>query len=124
MKLLHPSERTAYARGERFQTIVADAERHIPLDVLPTRKKADLIRYFLQFSREERRKVEFVVMDMSSLFRRVAKSCFPNAKIIADRYHVVRQAQLLLHLRIAKERILAHTLSRWFCCVEPPQLLT
>ena len=41
MKLLHPSERTAYARGERFQTIVADAERHIPLDALPT----DLIRY-------------------------------------------------------------------------------
>ncbi len=33
------------ADGERFQTIVADAERHIPLDVLPTRKKADLIRY-------------------------------------------------------------------------------
>ena len=45
-----------------------------------------MTRYFLQFSREERRKVEFVVMDMSSLFRSVAKSCFPHAKIIADRY--------------------------------------
>ncbi len=91
------------AGGERFQTIVADAERHIPLDVLPTRKKADLIRYFLQFSREERRKVEFVVMDMSSLFRGVAKICFPNAKIIADRYHVVRQAQWAME-NVRKDR--------------------
>ena len=31
-------------------------------------------------------------MDMSSLFYGVAKACFPNAKIVADRYHVVRQA--------------------------------
>ena len=29
---------------------------------------------------------------MSSLFYGVATTCFPNAKIVADRYHVVRQA--------------------------------
>lgn len=31
-------------------------------------------------------------MDMSSLFRGVIQTCFPNAIIVADRYHVVRQA--------------------------------
>ena len=51
-----------------------------------------MIQYFLKFPRKERLKVQYVVMDMSSLFYGVAKACFPNAKIVADRYHVVCQA--------------------------------
>lgn len=80
------------AGGERFQTIVTDAKRRKILDILPNRKSSDLIRYFMQFPRKERLKVKVVVMDMSSLFRGVAGVCFPNAVIVADRYHVIRQA--------------------------------
>lgn len=40
---------------------------------------------------EERSKVKFVVMDMCSLFRSVIKMCFPNAQIIVDKFHFVRQ---------------------------------
>jgi len=32
-----------------------------------------------------------MVMDMSGPYRSMAKTVFPNAKIIADKYHVVRQ---------------------------------
>ena len=32
-------------------------------------------------------------MDMSNLFRSMAKNCFPGAQIIADKYHVYRQVQ-------------------------------
>ena len=80
------------AGGEKFQTILADADKQCVVDILPNRKSADLIRYFLKYSRKERLKVKYVVMDMSSLFRGVVRTCFPHAVIVADRYHVVRQA--------------------------------
>lgn len=39
---------------------------------------------------------------MSVLFRSVVKRCFPKAKIIADKYHVVRQVTWALD-RVRKE---------------------
>jgi len=80
------------AGGEKYQTIVTDAENHLVLDILPNRKSSDLIQYFLKFPRKERLKVKYAVIDMSSLFLGVIQTCFPNATVIADRYHVVRQA--------------------------------
>ena len=80
------------AGGEKFQTILADADKQCVVDILPNRKSADIIRYFLKYPRKERLKVKYVVMDMSSLFRDVVQTCFPHAVIVADRYHVVRQA--------------------------------
>ena len=46
-------------------------------------------KYFAQFS--NRKEVKYFICDMNPHFRRVAKVCFPNATIVADRYHVVRQ---------------------------------
>lgn len=90
-RVLSLDEFKGNAGNEKFQTIVADAENHRILDVLPNRKSCDLIKYFLKFPRNERLKVKYAVIDMSSLFYGVITTCFPNAKIVADRYHVVRQ---------------------------------
>lgn len=78
------------ADGEKYQSIITDAKNHKIIDVLPNRKEADLIRYFMSF--KNRKDVKYVVIDMSDHFRRVAKTCLPNAVIVADRYHVTRQA--------------------------------
>ncbi len=40
---------------------------------------------------EDKNNVKVVVMDMSSLFKGVVKTCFPKADILADKYHVMRQ---------------------------------
>ena len=37
-----------------------------------------------------RKKVRYIIMDLSSQFYSVMRSCFPKAKIIADKFHVVR----------------------------------
>ena len=39
---------------------------------------------------EGKGKVKAVVIDLSDTYRKVASRHFPNAKIIADRFHVVR----------------------------------
>lgn len=91
-KVISLDEFKGNAGNEKFQTIVTDVENHKVLDILPNRKSGDLIRYFLKFPRKERLKVEYAVIDMSSLFYNVITTCFPKAKVIADRYHVARQA--------------------------------
>ena len=59
-------------------------------EVLPKRNTLALIQYFMQYSRKERLKVKFIVMDLSKLFRKVVKTVFPNAVIIGDRFHIQR----------------------------------
>lgn len=78
------------AGGEKYQCIIADAANHRPVDILPNRKKSELIRYFRGF--ESRKDVKYVVIDMNAQFKDVAELCFPNATIVIDRFHVTRQA--------------------------------
>jgi transposase len=77
------------AGGEKYQCILTDPAKKRVLDVLPKRKADSLYEYFSSI--ENRKLVKYVTMDMSSLFKGVVKTCFPNAIIVADRFHVVRQ---------------------------------
>ena len=88
------------AGGEKYQTILTDARDRKIIDILPNRKKADMIRYFRRF--KNRKEVKYVVIDMNPHFREVAEICFPQATIVIDRYHVTRQAIWALE-RVRKE---------------------
>ena len=88
------------AGGEKYQTILTDARERKIIDILPNRKKADMIRYFCRF--KNRKEVKYVVIDMNPHFREVAEICFPQATIVIDRYHVTRQAIWALE-RVRKE---------------------
>ena len=78
------------AGGEKFQCNLADPVKHKIIDILPNRDSEDLNKHFLEYPYEKRAKVKKVVMDLSTLFRSVAKKIFPEAKIIADKFHVIR----------------------------------
>lgn len=90
------------AGGEKFQCILTDPQHKRVLDILPERKSESLYAYFSSFDKAEREKVKYISIDMSTLFRSVVKTCFPKAKIIADKYHVVRQVTWALD-RVRKE---------------------
>lgn len=76
--------------GEKFQCNLSDPVKHKIIDILPNRDSEDLCKHFLEYTYDERAKVKKVVMDLSTLFRSVAKKLFPEAKIIADKFHVIR----------------------------------
>jgi len=80
------------AGGHKFQCILSDPKNRKLLDILPSRNAEDLYAYFTSYSWQERLAVEYVVMDLSTLFASVIKRCFPNAKIVADKFHVCRLA--------------------------------
>ena len=75
--------------GQKYNSIIVDAEKHKVIDILPNRFENDLIRYFSQF--QSKTDVKYFVCDMNPHFREVAKACFPKAVIVADRFHVIRQ---------------------------------
>lgn len=77
------------ADGHKFQCILTNPKKKQVLDVLPERNTESLAEYFSQFS--DRNNVKYIVMDMSSVFRSMAHTCFANAEIVADKYHVQRQ---------------------------------
>ena len=74
--------------GEKYNCILTDPKHHKIVDVLPNRKKTNLIDYFKQYKNREN--VKFFIMDMTGNYRDIAW-LFPNAKIIADKFHWIRQ---------------------------------
>lgn len=58
-------------------------------DVLESRDKNTLWKYFSSISKEKRDKVLYVTMDMWSTYRDIVKHFFKNAKIAVDSFHVM-----------------------------------
>lgn len=79
------------AQGQKYQVAVVDPARKKVLDILPQRNTQKLIQYFATYPYAMRKKVNYVVMDASALFRSVVQQVFPHAAIICNKYHVARQ---------------------------------
>ena len=75
--------------GQKYNSIIVDPKEKEVLDVLPNRFENDLVKYFSQFTNKN--DVKYFICDMNPHFRQVAKICFPQAIIVADKYHVIRQ---------------------------------
>ena len=78
------------AGKEKYQCILTDPAKKEVLDILPKRNAESLCKYFAAFPLHNRRQVSYVVMDMSNVFKSAVQSCFPNAKIVADKFHLQR----------------------------------
>jgi len=103
------------AGGEKFQCNLADPVKHKIIDILPNRDSEDLYKHFLEYTYEKRAKVKKVVMDLSTLFRSVAKKIFPEAKIIADKFHVIRVVtNSLENVRKRIQKEFHDTKRKWF----------
>ena len=73
--------------SEKYQRILTDLDTGEIFDILPNRNKSFLISYFKRFP--NRNEVKFFVMDMTNNYKSLS-FLFPNAKIITDRYPVVK----------------------------------
>ena len=101
------------ADGEKYQCILADPENRKVLDILPNRLEQTLNQYFLNYP--DRSCVKYFVIDLNNHFKTVAKTCFPKAMIVADRYHVVRQVIWAMeNVRKAEQKHLSSHLRKYF----------
>jgi transposase len=95
-----------------FVTMVVDYNNGRLKEVLPSRIGAEMSQQLAYIKGRE--KVRNVCMDLSSTYRSFAKDYFPNAKIIADKFHVVRlpMPALQKYLRQTKTETKEHKLRR------------
>lgn len=75
----------------KYQCTLVDGRKNSIVDVLPDRKMSVLTNYFSRISRHERNNVKYFVCDMSGNFADIGRTFFPNAKVLIDKYHFIRQ---------------------------------
>lgn len=66
--------------------MIANAETHEPLDILPNRRKDTVKDYLYKYGAD----VELVVMDMNPSFKAAVKEALGRPVIVADRFHFCR----------------------------------
>lgn len=77
-----------FTRKRGYATTLVDLKSHKVFDVVLGRSEASLRRYLKRLPGRDN--VQVIVMDLSETYRRIAREYFPNAQIVADRFHVIR----------------------------------
>jgi transposase len=75
---------------ESFALALSDLEAGRVIAVLPDRKKETLIAYFDTWTDLQRQAVLEAAMDLWEPYAQAVLACLPNAKIVADRFHVMK----------------------------------
>lgn len=90
-KVLCIDEFKGNAGGDKYQCILVDGINRKIVDTLPSRRLERLESYFSKVPYEQRKAVEYIVMDMYPNYSMIARKYFPNAQIVIDKFHFVRQ---------------------------------
>jgi transposase len=77
-----------FTRKKGYATTFCDLKNHRIYDVTLGRSEAALESYLLGLKGKEQ--VRVVCMDLASVYRSIVRKHFPNAVIVADRFHVIR----------------------------------
>ena len=77
-----------FSRRVGFVTTFCNLEKHSVFDIAPGRSEAELLTFLK--SLQGRKEVKVVCMDMHAPYRKMVRRWFPNAKIVTDRFHVIK----------------------------------
>ncbi len=77
-----------FTRPLGYATTFCDLRKHKVFDVVLGRSEAALDHYLAQLQGKQR--VLVVCMDLASRYRTLVRKHFSNARIVADRFHVIR----------------------------------
>ena len=76
--------------GAKYQVVLNDLEHRRCCAILKDRTTENLYKTILEYPKEEREKVLLASIDLCAFFHKLIEECFPNAEIIADKFHAVR----------------------------------
>jgi transposase len=78
----------SFLKKDGYATAFGDLRGHKIFDLVLGRSEAALEAYLAKLPGKER--VRIVCMDLASVYRAMVRKLFPKAKIVADRFHVIR----------------------------------
>jgi transposase len=107
-------------RHKQFVLVISDITRRCILAVLPDREKKTLEHWLDNLSPQERKSIRFVSIDMWAPYQQAARNKLPHARVVVDRFHVMKQLNTrLTQLRTAHQKGLSPEMrsqikgSRW-----------
>ena len=101
--------------GAKFQVVLNDLQNRRCCDIIDDRSVATFYDRIRSYPLADRERVAMVSMDLSPLFRRLVEDFFPNAEIVADKFHAVRLAnEALDSIRKEVQKELDKPHKKWF----------
>lgn len=79
----------AILKKHKYGVVISDPINKRIIDILSSRKKADLIKYFKSWPEDKLHQIKYFSMDMWRPYKSVAKEVFPWAEIVVDKFHLV-----------------------------------
>jgi transposase len=105
IKKLGIDEITHLKGGKNYAAVLVDIESRKPIALLEKRNKEVIADYLSSFGSELLSQIEEVSIDLWKPYKSVSEEIIPNAQIVADRFHVMKQInQELDHKRRAEKR--------------------
>lgn len=78
-------------KGHTYRVVVADLDERRPIWIGGTgRTKEDMDQFFVEIGPERSKKIELAVMDMWKAFRNSTNEHAPEARIIFDKFHIIK----------------------------------
>ena len=86
-------DETSLSQGELYTILTnkdAKGKKGCLVAMIRGTKAEDVIFFLSKLPRSVRLKVKEITLDLSATMRRICISCFPNAELVSDRFHVQR----------------------------------
>lgn len=90
VKVIGMDEIAMHKGHKDFIVVISDLTNKRVIDVLKDRKKVALEAYLAEWSEEFKAGIESVAIDLWGPYRSVVETMLPNAKVVADRFHVMQ----------------------------------
>ncbi len=90
-RVLGIDELSLKKRYKQFVLVLSDIDRKCILAVLANREKKTLENWIEALSSKEKKSIRFVSIDMWAPYYQAARSKLPHAKVVVDRFHVMKQ---------------------------------
>ena len=84
-------------KGQVYDTAIMDLEQKAVLGVVSGHRQEEIATFFTALPKPQ--EVQVVVMDMHEPFRQAVELCLPQAKVVADKFHV------LMHMNRALDQV-------------------
>ena len=91
MRVLGVDEISLRKGHKQYALVLSDLDRRVVIAVLADRKKDTFEKWLDDLTPEEQRAIKIVSMDMWKPYRQAVRKKLSHAKIVADRFHVMKQ---------------------------------
>lgn len=91
VRVLGIDEISLKKRHRQFVLVISDISERCILTVLPDREKKTLENWIESLTERDRKAIRFVSIDMWSPYYQAARSKLPHARVVVDRFHVMKQ---------------------------------